>query len=60
MKAANVVRDCFPLPETPISIALPLGCIKIRVMAHRYFTASVKNTRLSFDEALKLKSISFS
>mmetsp|Transcript_16560 Transcript_16560/g.47165 ORF Transcript_16560/g.47165 Transcript_16560/m.47165 type:complete len:345 (-) Transcript_16560:7524-8558(-) len=36
---------CLPLPPTPTSMALPLGCLKIRLILAMCLTASEKNTR---------------
>lgn len=50
----NFERLCLPLPPTPISIALPLGCLKILQILKICSTASSKKTKssLSSDEKL--------
>mmetsp|Transcript_18212 Transcript_18212/g.47554 ORF Transcript_18212/g.47554 Transcript_18212/m.47554 type:complete len:235 (-) Transcript_18212:996-1700(-) len=45
MNAAIRVVDCLPLPPTPTSMALPRGCLKIRLIRAICRTASEKNTR---------------
>ena len=44
--AAKRVTLCLPLPPTPTSMALPLGCRRMREARVMCSTASVKNTRL--------------
>lgn len=36
MKAANLDKDCLPLPPTPTSKALPRGDSKIRFILKKY------------------------
>lgn len=42
---AYLVRDCFPVPPTPTSKALPLSCLIIRAILVVCSMASRKNTR---------------
>ena len=39
-----LVRDCFPVPPTPTSRALPRSCLIIRAIRETCSTASMKNT----------------
>lgn len=44
MKAASLVRLCFPLPPTPTKSAFPLGDSRIRLM--RQLNSSIQNVSL--------------
>eukprot|EP00982_Pelagococcus_subviridis_P017580 31550-Pelagococcus_subviridis.AAC.13 len=45
MNVANRVRDCFPLPPTPTSIAFPRGWRRMRAILVACSAASAKKTR---------------
>jgi hypothetical protein len=46
MKLESLVRLCFPEPPTPMSIVLPLGCLKTLDILNRWSIASSK--KMSF------------
>ena len=55
------MRDCFPQPDTPISIAFPRGCLSIRDIRQMWLIASSKNTNsILLLEHVMLKSTSLS
>lgn len=43
-KAANLVRECLPLPPSPINIPCPLESLIILWILHNYIIASLKRT----------------
>jgi hypothetical protein len=48
------VRDCFPLPETPISNALPRAMLSILWIFNIFSTAYLKKTKLSLESESEL------
>lgn len=48
MDAANLVKDCFPLPPTPTNKADDRGILIILLILKRCLTASSNKTKSSF------------